>query len=351
MSLPIRTSPEDVNTICSYLVTKPIGATLAEARAVVAKRHLDGRKLAALKFWRLIEDDGSRIKITDLGRRAVKDSGASQSEVFREVLRSITPYAALLERVVHQREESIAATEVAAHWHEHFSDKVSQSEKTLTDQAICFFQIAQGADLGVLVLGRRGKPTRFDFDAGAVRSFFDGSSADKPSDITTDDSADKHALEGSESSEPQRAKMKGPTEQTNRVFITHGKNTKIVKQVKELLEYGKFEPVIAMEHETAAIPVPKKVMDDMRSCRAAIIHVGADRILMDEEGEEVLQINENVLIEIGAAMALYDNKFVLLVEEDVDLPSNLQGLYECRYEGDELTMPAIMKLLKAFSEF
>ena len=50
-------------------------------------------------------------------------------------------------------------------------------------------------------------------------------------------------------------------------------------------------------------------------------------------------------------MALYDDKFVLLVEEGVSLPSNLQGLYECRYKGDELNMPAIMKLLKAFSEF
>ena len=142
-----------------------------------------------------------------------------------------------------------------------------------------------------------------------------------------------------------------PAAGTNRVFITHGKNLQILDQVKELVTYGKLEPVVAMEHETSAKPVPKKVMDDMRTCGAAVIHVGAERMLQDRDGNEIRLINENVLIEIGAAMALYGDRFALLVEEGVDLPSNLQGLYECRYSGDELNMPATMKLLKAMSEF
>jgi predicted nucleotide-binding protein len=49
-------------------------------------------------------------------------------------------------------------------------------------------------------------------------------------------------------------------------------------------------------------------------------------------------------------MALYGKKYILLVEEGVDLPSNLKGLYECRYKGDELSMTATMKLLKAFND-
>jgi predicted nucleotide-binding protein len=92
-------------------------------------------------------------------------------------------------------------------------------------------------------------------------------------------------------------------------------------------------------------------MDDMRGCHAAVIHVGLEGMLYDKEGDEHPQVNGNVLIEIGAAMALYGRNFILLVEEGVKLPSNLQGLYECRYGGDELNMPATMKLLKAFNEF
>ena len=106
-----------------------------------------------------------------------------------------------------------------------------------------------------------------------------------------------------------------------------------------------------MEHETTAKPVPQKVMDEMRSCGAAVIHVGNEKRLMDTEGNEVPLLNQNVLIEIGAAMALYGDKFVLLVEEGVELPSNLQGLYEVRYSGEKLELDAAMKLLKSFNEF
>ena len=89
----------------------------------------------------------------------------------------------------------------------------------------------------------------------------------------------------------------------------------------------------------------------MRGCKTAVIHVGADRTLYDKEREKVEQINENVLIEIGAALALYGRNFILLVEEGVKLPSNLQGLYECRYSGEKLDGEATMKLLEAFYDF
>jgi predicted nucleotide-binding protein len=137
-----------------------------------------------------------------------------------------------------------------------------------------------------------------------------------------------------------------------RVFITHGKQSDpIVKQLKEILGFGDFEPVIAEERETTAKPVPEKVMNDMRSCSAAIIHVSGERKVLDKDGKEHVMLNENVLIEIGAAMALYHDRFILLVENGVQLPSNLQGLYAARYEGTELDQTATMKLLKAFKEF
>ena len=41
MSLPIRTTPDDISAVCAYLVTKPTGATLAEAKAVVDKKNLE----------------------------------------------------------------------------------------------------------------------------------------------------------------------------------------------------------------------------------------------------------------------------------------------------------------------
>jgi predicted nucleotide-binding protein len=138
---------------------------------------------------------------------------------------------------------------------------------------------------------------------------------------------------------------------SNRVFITHGKNQDVVSQLKELLTFGGFTPVVAIDNETISKPVPDKVLDDMRSCDAAVIHVGAELRLMDQEGKAHRMLNQNVLIEIGAAMALYGRKFILLVERGTTLPSNLQGLYEVRYEGGRLDYESTMKLLKAFNDF
>ena len=138
---------------------------------------------------------------------------------------------------------------------------------------------------------------------------------------------------------------------SNRVFISHGKQLAVVTQMKELLAFGNFEPVVSIERESTAIPVPEKVFEDMRSCGAGVIHVGGEGKHLDGNGIEHSKINDNVLIEIGAAMALYGKKVVLLVENGVTLPSNLQGLYRCDFEGDKLDYDATMKLLKTFSQF
>lgn len=135
-----------------------------------------------------------------------------------------------------------------------------------------------------------------------------------------------------------------------RVFITHGSNQTILQQLKELLTFGDLEPVVAQERETSAKPVSERVLEDMRSCGAAIVHVGTEMHLLEKNGNEVRMLNANVLIEIGAALALYGHRFVLLVEKGVELPSNLQGLYQVRYEGEKLEYEATMKLLRALND-
>lgn len=150
---------------------------------------------------------------------------------------------------------------------------------------------------------------------------------------------------------PDIPEVPDPHERNRRVFVSHGSNRQIVEHVKELLEYGEYEPVVSVERETTSKPVPEKVLDDMRTCAAGIIHVGVEKVITDADGAEHPQLNSNVLIEIGAAMALYGRNFILLVEEGASLPSNLQGLYEVRYEGKSMDAGATMKLLKAFKAF
>lgn len=141
-----------------------------------------------------------------------------------------------------------------------------------------------------------------------------------------------------------------PQAQNRRVFITHGKNKSLIEPIKKLLGFGELEPVVSVEKTSISQPVPDKVMSDMRSCSSAIIHVDAEQTLIDREAQEQVVLNPNVLIEIGAAMALYGRRFILLVRDGVKLPTNLQGLFEVRYSGEGLDGDATIKLLEAIND-
>ena len=102
-----------------------------------------------------------------------------------------------------------------------------------------------------------------------------------------------------------------------------------------MLGLADIQSEIAVKEETTAIPVPDKVLNAMRRCGAAIIIVSVDEGYKDGKGNYT--INENVLIEIGAAFVLYDKRVVLLWDKRLTVPSNLQGLYRCEFEGDDLS--------------
>jgi hypothetical protein len=123
----------------------------------------------------------------------------------------------------------------------------------------------------------------------------------------------------------------------------------IVDQVQTMLGLAEISSEVAEKEETSAIPVPDKVFNAMRRCHAGIIAVTVEEGRTDAQGKYAL--NENVLIEIGAAFVLYDRKVVLLWDKRLQVPSNLQGLYRCEFEGSELTWSAGMKLMRAIQGF
>jgi predicted nucleotide-binding protein len=287
--------------------------------------------------------DGSHssdvISLTPLGRRIVAPTEVGSSEAaLREAL--LKPRV-IREFLTRYNNERIPPEKIACNVLEEMLVPSDSTKATLQ-------LILQGArEVGVLT-EHKGQ---LYVDLDAVQP----SGIDKPEEISeevpnddgTGDDASREDLAAS-ISQPHRSSV---AVTNNRVFITHGKNIQIVNQLKELLAFGNFIPVVAAETETVSKPVPLKVMDEMRSCYAAIIHVGKEIKLLDAEGKEHFFVNQNVLIEIGAAMALYNHRFILLVEQGATLPSNLQGLYEVRYVGDKLDYDATMKLLRAFNEF
>ena len=207
----------------------------------------------------------------------------------------------------------------------------------LNHQIVCFLRIAEAAALGRLVVGRKGKETRFELDGEEAAAFLRAAGADRRTIARDRSTARPRAPTG----------FTFPIRRSPRVFITCRAAGRFLEQVKELVVFGQIEPIVFRRNEIATAPLLSSLMEQMRGCDTAIVQVDAN--VLPREAEP--RIQADVLIEIGAAMALYGRNFVLLVEDSVALPLNLQGLCECRYRGDELNMPAMMELLRAFSGF
>jgi len=354
MSLPVKTTADDVRAIVKYLKAKPTGATVAEAKAVNGSM-VDGRKVTAYRTWGVVDRKDGRLKLTERGQALARNPDR-EAEIFREVVSGRSPYMLVIEWAYHQEMDEIDTNDVATHWHGHHRDAVGQdaNDATLRENAVCFFNVAAAAGLGSLIKGRGGKLTRLSVDKSTVKTFVEtGPTAppweeDEPEADEAEEAAPNDEEIVSEEEIPANVAAETPPEPM-RVFISHGSNHAIVEQIDALLEVADIETEIAESEETAAIPVPEKVLNSMRRCAAGIIAVTVDEGRKDEDGNYTL--NENVLIEIGAAFVLYDQKVCLVWDKRLAVPSNLQGLYRCEFEGDELTWPAGMKLMKAIKGF
>jgi hypothetical protein len=285
--------------------------------------------------------NAAEIKLTQLGRRIVA------SEVEGDVPRA--------------RAEATIRPRMVREFFEKY-DKAKFPQDKIAENVL--FSIGLPKDRlanSVLLLKDLGKAAGFirETTTGPYVALDRASHAQARPDGATVNVADAHTFAEvveSERPSPQApivvaaGKASVPVATNNKVFISHGKKGSVVAQIKELLVFGKLEPVVSVERESTAIPVPEKVFSDMRACAAGVIHVVSEKEMTDDAGIKHVHINENVLIEIGAAMALYGKRVILLVEKGLGLPSNLQGLYRCDYDGDKLDYEATMKLLKTFNQ-
>jgi predicted nucleotide-binding protein len=356
MSLPIRTTLDDVRDICNYLAKKPTGATLADAKSVLDKKRLDSRKISAYKSWGLISDSDGKMKLLERGRRISKDQNEEQS-VFTEVIRSIAPYNAIVERAGHRKEDGLTAIEVATHWHEHFGEQASESDKILNDQAVCFFQIAEAAGLGKMVTGRKGNPTRFSFSAPNTEAYISGASrqedtCSKPSGEEPEDevvSIDPTAIPKKPEEEPQQPNSESKGGALGRgIFIAHGKNKRPLEQLKGILQQFHIPFKVAIDEPNLGRPIGSKIREIMESCNCAILIFTADEEFKDKDGNTIWRPSENVVYELGASGYLYDNRIVIMKESEVHFPSNFQDIGYISFQKDDLeskTMDILKELI------
>ena len=305
VTLPIIASYEDALQIVQFLKTKVTGCAIEDAKAVIDKKYLDPRKINAYIIWSLITRDGEKIKLTELGKRLSRINETDYPEVFTEVLQSIEPYHCALERLFYQKDtEQVTNVEIASYWYETKKFGMDAvNENALKDMAVCYFRICEAAGISKLFIGRRGQATRLEINRNQLGQYIGRSTLSQTETVTNDSLSEEVNYGENISSQlniiPSYTEIQSTTNITDdaiKIFFSHGNNMGIIEQIKTLIDLANLEYEVAVETETAAIPIPDKVFGAMRRCNSAVICVSAGENDKKEDG--TYGINQNVLIEL-----------------------------------------------------
>jgi predicted nucleotide-binding protein len=357
--LPIKTVAEDIEKVCGFLAKKPTGASVKEAKAVLDPKHLDGRKVAAFKAWGLVEEVGDKLKLTVAGRAYARGPKEEQQKLLRQIIRSCAPYNAMVERAAHRGEESTSATDVGAHWHEHFASDAGDSDTTLNDQANCFFQLAQGAGLGSFVIGRSGHPTRLQWDTQALRRWDSedgtGLALEQPPATNGDEESATNGDEKEKGAPPPQGATAPTSKLGQSIFLAHGKKKQALEQLEKILRQFNIPFKVATDEPNLGRPISGKVRETMHQCNCAILIFTADekfyRKNQQGQEEEVWRPSENVVHELGACGYLYENRIVIIKEDTVNFPSNFRDLGYISFSSDAGLEAKAMDILKELIGF
>lgn len=357
-TLPVMATTGDVRELVRLLKRRSAGVTIVEAMSSEQKRIFDPRKIAAYEFWGIVDRDGERLKLTPLGFQIARQL-EPEAQLYRTVLDKTAAYRSALEWVFHQGLALVTHTDVAAYWHEQYTGAIDVAdEKGLESAVVCFFHLCQAAELGTVTIGKRGQPARLHVER---RELADYIRADAPSltvEMFSDERLHAEADPAKQRTESSKARWRDETHAASadglRLLISHGKKAELVDQIRVTLGLADIESSV-VERKGAGTkcavgdgPVAEHILRAMRQCDAAIIIAAAEDCSRDERG--AMTLNEDVMVEIGAAFVFYDRRVVLLWEDGVPVPSNLQNLSRCRFERGGLTWDTGLQLMSAIIE-
>lgn len=174
-SLPIKTTPDDVNVLANYLKNQVGYTALDKLRAAIPAPHGDARKIETMRFLGLLDVDTTNVKLTDDGRRYAAGDAATRSAVIVDRLRSIPLYSAALDWMHYGKNHAPTKTEVANYWSDKHSAALGDTKgDALTDAAVLFLRFAGAAGAGKFVPAGVGRDTYLKVDAAALEAIVTG---------------------------------------------------------------------------------------------------------------------------------------------------------------------------------
>jgi hypothetical protein len=342
LSAPPATTPHifatahDAREVVRFLNKRPQGVTIVEAVNADQRRLFEPRKISAYEFWGIINRTGERLRLSPLGLELAQKL-EPETRVYRRILRGTEPYRSVLEWLSQQGLQLVTHMDVAAYWQDYYAETLGQDDddKSLEGHVVCFFHLCQAAGLGTVTLGKRGQLTRLRVEREELEDYLiSPSHGDSQEPAMEEERAERY-----QQSSPERL----------RVYVSTGGKTTFVPQLRAAFDLADIECRVVERERVEDAPLPADVFQAMRECDAALMVLNDEDFKCDECGRTLPL--ESLLLEIGAAFALYGRRVVLLQAGQLPVPANLLGLRCDRFGGSELTWDEGVRLVKTFKDF
>jgi hypothetical protein len=305
-TLPVLATATDVREAIRFLKHHPEGITTVQAMDAFRKRIFDARKVSAYEFWKILVNNGERLKLTPLGWELAQCLNP-EAEIYRTMLNNHAAYRGGLEWIREQDLELVTHLDIGQFWRSHHPHVLQgDCEEQLEAHAASFFHICHAAEVGTLTVGRKGQPTRLHVYAHELDAYLNSNTSDK----TIVRKAASRAL---------------------RVFISHSATPSLVKHITNVLELAdlQFETVDRADQWSI-----DKTLAVLKRCEAGVIVI-TDGV-----------INDLLLIQLGAAMVQFEKRLLLVLKKGLRVPFEVSGAQRCEVD-DEITWDEGLELMRA----
>lgn len=308
-TLPVLATAMDVREAIRFLKHHPEGITTVQAMDATRKRIFDARKVSAYEFWKILLKNGERLKLTPLGWELAQCLNP-EAEIYRAVLNNTPAYHGGLEWIREQNLELVTHLDIGEFWRKHHPHVLQgDSDEQLEAHAVSFFHICHAAEVGALTVGRKGQPTRLHIYPHELDAYLRGVTASNPEKILV-----------------RKAPSRAP-----RVFISHATTPGLVKHIINGLELADLQFEIVDRTEQWSID---KTLAVLKRCEAGVIVITGD------------VIDNQLLIQIGAAMVQFERRLLLVVRKGLNLSMEIGGAQRCEVD-DEITWDTGLELMRA----
>lgn len=137
-----------------------------------------------------------------------------------------------------------------------------------------------------------------------------------------------------------------PPIRTERVFVSGGAKPELATQIAALLEFGGREAVAKADLEAPDTSHLLALVDEMRECSSGVFFLSA-RATSEALLPGSRSLSAGALFELGAAVALFGPRCVLVVEAGAEIPPWLSDLPSVTSSGGELTLTDITAIVSA----